>query len=272
MEVTSMRRVLLTLGALLLVMTTGCARKQTSMDATSADSDSLLASNPMEQPSGNITPQTDYNNTTEPPAQEAPPASTTKPASKPVSKPHTTTHTSHTPSTTPVETGVRVEAGTPLNISIATQVSSETANVGDTWSGELKDNVIVGDRVVFPAGSQVSGVITEANPAKKGERARLGLAVTSITVNGTRHDVDAGTEAIEAGSTRARNLGAVAGGTAAGALIGKAVGGGKGALVGALIGAGATGAGVAASKGYQVVLTECTNVTFNVKQSVTVRS
>ena len=271
-----MRRVLLTLGALLLVTTivSGCARKQTSMDSTSADSDSLLASNPMEQPSGNITPQTDYNNTTEPPAQEAPPpATTTKPASKPVSKPHTTTtHTSHTPATTPVETGVRVEAGTPLNISIATQISSETANVGDTWSGEIKDNVIVGDRVVFPAGSQVSGVITEAKPAKKGDRARLGLAVTSITANGTRHDIDAGTEAIEAGSTRARNLGAVAGGTAAGALIGKAVGGGKGALVGALIGAGATGAGVATSKGYQVVLKEGTNVTFNVTQSVTVRS
>jgi hypothetical protein len=126
---------------------------------------------------------------------------------------------------------------------------------------------------VFPAGSTVTGTVTEAVPAEKGSLARLGVEVNAITVNGTRHAVDAGTEAIVAGSPRARNLGAIAGGAAAGALIGKAVGGsGKGALIGGLLGGAAAGAGVAKSKGYQVVLKEGTVVTFNVKAPVTIRT
>jgi len=76
-----------------------------------------------------------------------------------------------------------------------------------------------------------------------------------------------------AGSTRARNVGAVAGGAAAGALIGKAVGGsGKGALIGGLIGGASAAGAAAASKGYQVVLKEGTVITFSVKENVMVRS
>ena len=72
-----------------------------------------------------------------------------------------------------------------------------------------------------------------------------------------------------AGSTRARNLGAIAGGAAAGALIGKATGDkpGTGAIIG---GAVATGA-VAASKGYQVVLSNGTVMHFVVSEDVAVR-
>jgi len=126
---------------------------------------------------------------------------------------------------------------------------------------------------VFAAGSVVTGTITEAVPAQKGSLAKLGLAVTSITSNGNKVAVDAGTESIEAGSPRARNLGAIAGGAAAGALIGRAIGGGgKGALIGGLIGGAAAGGAVAKSKGYQVVLKEGTALTFNVKQPVTVHS
>lgn len=239
----------------------GCGAKQTAMDTT-ASSDSLLSSSPVEQPSGSITPQSGFN-------QSAPVANNTAPRAPRYSPPRQST-----PSPAPArDRGVTVASGTGLNVGVDTQVSSETANVGDTWTGTLKENVIVGDRVVFPAGSVVSGVVTEAVPAEKGSRARLGLGVTGITVNGSRIAVEGGTEPIEAGSTRARNLGAMAGGAAAGALIGRAAGGsGKGALIGGLIGGAVAGAGVAKSKGYQVVLKEGTVITFNVKQPVTVRS
>jgi hypothetical protein len=72
-----------------------------------------------------------------------------------------------------------------------------------------------------------------------------------------------------AGSTRARNLGAIVGGAAAGALIGKATSDNatKGAVIG---GALATGA-VAASKGYQVVLSNGTVMTFVVSEDVAVK-
>ena len=269
-----MRRLLVLFAAALLALTllAGCGAKQTATDTT-ASSDSLLASNPVEQPSGSITPTTDLNQQAPTPTQ-TPPAEThaaTKPASTgSKSKPKPMGGT-----TAPAQdVGVTVAAGTALNISVDTQVSSETANVGDTWSGTIKENVIVGDKVVFPAGSVVSGVITESVPAGgKDVRAKLGFDVTAITVNGTKHAIEASTEPIEAGSARARNIGAVAGSAAAGALIGRAVGGsGKGALIGGLLGGAAAATAAAKSKGYQVVIKEGTVVTFNVKAPVNVRS
>jgi hypothetical protein len=264
-----MRRslVLSAVALLAIAALTGCGGNQTATDTT-ASSDSLLASNPVEQPSGSITPSSDYNQTSTTPGTSAP---ATKPASQ-----HPSTRPTTRPSTSKpaVESGTRVDAGTPLNVAVETQLSSESANVGDTWTGTLKENVIVGDRVVFPAGSVVTGVVTEVQPAGgKGKLARLGFAVSSITANGHKVGVEAGTETIEAGSARARNLGAIAASAGAGALIGKAVGGsGKGALIGGLIGGAAAGAAVAKSKGYQVVIKEGTVVTFNVKQPVTVRT
>jgi hypothetical protein len=266
-----MRRIVVSsFAALALVLSlSSCSKQQTATDTTTMGTDSLLASNPVEQPAGDITPQGQYQT----PEPATPASAPMTPAPKPATKHTSTTHTP-TPEPAPVahaHPGVTVESGTALNISVGNQISSEFANVGDTWSGELKENVIVGDRVVFPAGSIVSGTVTEAVPAQKGGTlARLGLEVNAITVNGTKHAISAGTEPIEAGSARARNLGAVAGSAAAGALIGKVVGGGKGALIGGLLGAGAAGVGVAKSKGYQVVLKEGTAVTFTVKQPTTV--
>ena len=265
-----MRRILAVSAALLLALAlAGCSKQQNTADTMSQSSDSLLASNPVEQPAGDLTPQSSYE---EP---KSTPAETPKPATKATTKKPSTRQANSTPPTQPappVDNGIMVDAGTAVNVSVSTQITTETANVGDTWTGEIKDNVIVGDRVVFPAGSTVSGVISQVIPAKKGDRATLGLSVTSINANGTSHPVNAKMEPIIAGSTRARNVGAVAGGAGAGALIGKAVGGGKGALIGGLIGGAAAGTGVAASKGYQVVLKEGTVLTFSVAEATRIRS
>ena len=267
-----MRRVFLLCGAALVLVAAlnGCASKKTA-EETSTSSDSLLASNPVEQPQGSLTPQTQYQQqqTSEPPPMEQPTAE----------KPRATSTKTHSrpspssPSREPAETGVTLAAGTPIQVGVTAQLSTETANVGDTWTGEVKDNVIVGNTVVVPAGSQVNGVIAAVAPAQKGSRASLELAVKSVMVNGKSHPVSASMEPIVAGSTRARNVGAVAGGAAAGALIGKAVGGsGKGALIGGLIGGASAAGAAAASKGYQVVLKEGTVITFSVKENVMVRS
>jgi hypothetical protein len=255
-----------TIALLAVLAIAGCSRSNDSTSNLDNSTDSLLSSNPVEQPAGDITPQSTYDQQQSPPETKAPaPRPTTRPRTRPASS---------SPSTqAPRDPGVTVSAGTPISVGVNTQISSENANVGDTWTGEVKDAVIVGDRVVIPAGSTVHGVITAARPAKKGDLAMLDLAVTSVEANGRTLDVDASTQEIVAGSPRARNLGAVAGGAAAGALIGKAVGGGgKGALIGGLIGAAGAGAGVAASKGYQVVLKEGTTLTFTVDRNTTVRS
>jgi len=237
----------------------GCTKK--AEQATSeTSSDSLVASNPTERQSGDITPQAEYQ---EPPKTEAPPPVVTP-------KPRATKPAPKTEPPRPAEApGVTMAAGTPLKIEITAAVTSETAQAGDSWVGTVKDNVIVGDRVLIPAGSTVNGVVNGSTPAKKGDRAMLLLGVTSVNVNGRDIAVSGSTDSIIAGSTRARNLGAVAGGAAAGAIIGRAVGGsGKGGLIGGLIGAAASGAVVASTKGYQVAIKPGTEITFTTNEPV----
>ena len=160
-----------------------------------------------------------------------------------------------------------IPSGTSIEVTLHNSLSSESANVGDSWTGS-----VLNGREGIPAGSLVAGTVTSVKPAKKGDRAMLDLGMTAITVGDRRYAVHGSTEAIIAGSTRARNLGAIAGSAAAGALIGKAVSGSnKGTIIGGLIGGGAATGVVAASDGYQVVLKSGTSLTFTTSEVVAVR-
>ena len=259
-----MRRVLVMLGAALLIAAmAGCGQKAEQAAETSRDS--LLAANPVETPQGDITPESQYQ---EPEKQaETPPVA--KPASKPKPKAKPAPTPPATPAAAPSNPGVRVPAGTGIKVTVAAQISSETAHPGDTWSGTVTAPVVISTSAPIPAGSRVTGVVVGSMAAEKGSRAFLVLAVRTIEVEGRTHAVHATADSIIAGSTRARNLGAVAGGAAAGALIGKVVGGSnKGAVIGGLIGAAATTGAVAASKGYQVVLKEGTELVFSVNDDI----
>lgn len=255
-----MRKILLMMCGVLVVaaLLAGCGGQKADMAESS--SDSLLSANPSEPASGDITPQTDYQQ--QPGGGQSAPASNPRPSSpKPSPKP------------APSNPGVTVPEGTPIKVTVDAQISSETAQAGDTWTGVVKEPVVIGTAAPIPAGSVVRGVITGSQAAERGNRAFLALAVTSVTIDGREHSVAAGTDSIIAGSPRARNLGAIAGSAAAGALIGKAVGGGgKGALIGGLIGGAAATGVVAKSKGYQVVLKPGTELTFTVDRAVTMKN
>jgi hypothetical protein len=152
-------------------------------------------------------------------------------------------------------------------VTLGSGLSSENASVGDAWTGS-----VVNGRDGIPAGSAVSGTVSTVRSARKGDRAMLDLKLTSITLGGRSYPMHGGTEAIIAGSTRARNLGAIAATAAGGALVGTAVGGsGKGTLIGAIVGGGAATGVVAGSKGFQVVLKSGTPLTFTTSQAVAVR-
>lgn len=168
-------------------------------------------------------------------------------------------------------TGHTLLAGTAFNVVLGSTISSETASVGDAWHGTVQENVATQNGGMIAAGSPVHGVVVGVTAAKRGSRAMLDLGIRQIRVNGGDASVTASSEAVIAGSTRARNLGAIAGGAVAGALIGKVVGDGKNAAVGGLIGGGAATAVVAGSKGYQVVLSNGTVMSFTVNQTVAVR-
>lgn len=260
------RWITLSLGIVLIAVLAGCAKKTETAQTTTTDS-SAFATNPTEQTPGTITPQGQVP-APEPATTPPPPAPTPRRERAPRTAPSGGT----SPARTAVAPSVSVPSGTPVSVTVNSKISSETAQVGDTWTGVVKENVNVGEKTVIPAGSTVSGTVTDVKPAARGDRATLALAVSSISVEGRDYPVHASTEPIVAGSTRARNLGAMAGGAAAGALIGRAVGGsGKGALIGGLIGGAAAGGAVAKSKGYQVVLKEGTDITFNTTSSVAIR-
>jgi hypothetical protein len=243
----------------------GCG--QSNEQASETASDSLLAASPVEPAQTGITPQTEYQ--PEQPQQEPPPPAPKPVASKP--KPKPAPPKNETPSQ-PVARGVTVPAGTAIKINVVAQITSETAMSGDTWSGVVTEPLVIGTSAPIPAGSKVSGVIASAKAAEKGSRAHLVLAVRTIEVNGRTYHIHATADSLIAGSTRARNVGAVAGSAGAGALIGKAVSGsGKGALVGGLIG-GLVGAGaVSTSKGYQVTVKEGTELVFTTDDVVVMK-
>jgi len=257
-----MRKILLTTCVILaaFALIAGCGAK--TEQAMESSSDSLLASNPSEPAPGDITPQTEYQPPPEPAPVSPPPAAAPRPKPRP---------RADTPRPAPVNPGVTVPEGTAIKVSVDAQITSETAQPGDSWTGTVKEPVIIGTAAPIPAGSVVHGVVTGSLAAEKGNRAMLVLAVKSITVGSTEHAVPAGTDSIIAGSPRARNLGAIAGGAAAGALIGKAVGGNKGALIGGLLGGGAATGAVAKTKGYQVVLKPGTELTFSVNRAVVMK-
>lgn len=162
-------------------------------------------------------------------------------------------------------------SGTSIEVTLATPLTSETAGVGDAWTGSVRTASVVDGRNVITAGSSVSGTVTSVKAAKKGDRAMLDLGLSSITVNGRSYHVRGGMESVIAGSTRARNLGAIAAATAAGAVAGHAIGGSdKGTVIGAVVGAGAATGVVSQTKGWQVVLKEGTPLIFTTTESVAV--
>ena len=245
-----------------LAVLAGCGKK--AEQAATTASDSLLAASPVEPAQGNINPQSDFQQ--QPAGETEKPAPAETPKKKPAVKPST-------PPAAPAKTGVTIPAGTGIKVAVNAKISSETAQQGEAWEGTVKAPIIIGDRVAIPDGAIVHGVVAGVLPAEKGSRAMLLLAVRSVDIDGVNYSVGATTDSIIAGSTRARNVGAVAGGAAAGALIGKAVGGGgKGALIGGLIGGAATAGAVAGTKGYQVVVQEGSEMTFTTREAEVVKN
>ena len=163
---------------------------------------------------------------------------------------------------------VLVSAGTPISVRLDSQISTEDARSGNTWNGTVSQSVYSGGRVVIPAGSPVEGVVTTAAQGTHDSKARLGLAVRRVTVNGRTQSMNANTATIVAGSNRAKKLGAIAIGAGAGALLGHTVAkDNHGTLIGGLVG-GAAGYGLTRNALRTLQIKPGTVVTFSTSQDV----
>ncbi len=139
----------------------------------------------------------------------------------------------------------QIPSGTQVQVRLGQTISSEKARSGDTWSGTLASDLLIGGNTVGRRGDPVQGRVADAKASGRLEgTAVLELQLTSINGN----PVNSETLNSQGGNHKGRNSKAIGGTAVAGAIIGALAGGGKGAAIGAGAG-GAAGAAGAASGG-----------------------
>ncbi len=129
-----------------------------------------------------------------------------------------------------------VRANTPIEVRLDSRISTEDSRQGDVWTGRMSRDVLSRDGVAIPAGAQVEGVVTTSMSGGRDHQAELGLAVREVTLNGEQRSLNADTEPLVAGSNRAKQIGAIAGGALIGEVVGHEIDHRHGGLIGALLG------------------------------------
>ena len=186
--------------------------------------------------------------------------------------------TSGSKAKTPMAPATRtLDAGRQFTMATSQTISSHNAKPGDPFTATVVANVSDGaGRVTIPAGSEVSGTITDvksaSNPSSSGT---LTLTVNSVTVRGRSYPIEASIDSLD---TQRQGQGVSGGdvakvgvGAAAGAILGRVIGKNtKGAVIGGIMG-GIVGAGVAVeTKHADIVLPAGTHVLVTLVQHLTV--
>jgi len=169
-------------------------------------------------------------------------------------------------------TEVTIPSGTTLRLELSSAVGSDTSRVEEAVRATLRTPVSVNGKVVLPAGSEVSGVVTDAEGSGRVKgRARIAMRFNSIRAAGESYDIRTSGYAQEAAATKKQDATKIAVGAGAGAALGAILGGGSGAAKGAAIG-GAGGTGVVlATKGKEVHLGPGAGITTRLTAPITVR-
>jgi hypothetical protein len=160
---------------------------------------------------------------------------------------------------------IEVPGGTHIPLVLHNAVSTRSARPGDPVYFETLFPVLVDGHVVIPAGSYISGEVTDAKRAGRVKgRAELGIKLTTVIlpnaymVNLNASPSSAGTGGgetvdnegkVKGDTDKASDAGTIIKSTAAGAGIGGIAGGAKGAGIGAGIGAAAGLGAVLLSRG-----------------------
>jgi hypothetical protein len=204
-----------------------------------------------------------------PPAQSAPAASPQAPAPPPTSggaPANNEAPAAATSASAPAKAAtIEVPGGTHIPLVLHNAISTRTARPGDPVYFETLFPIMIDGHVVIPAGSYMSGEVTEAKRAGRVKgRAELGIKLTTMILpNAYMVNLNAipsgagsgGGESvtsegkIQGDTDKASDAGTVIKSTAAGAGIGGIAGGGRGAGIGAGIGAAAGLGAVLLSRG-----------------------
>lgn len=165
-----------------------------------------------------------------------------------------------------------VPSGTEITISLGSTIGSKVSKPGDTFTGSVARDVVVGNAVAIPQGASVSGTVTDAKPLGRFKGgAVLQVRLDSVRVNGADVPVQAAARSFSEKGKGKRTAVLTGGGAALGGIIGALAGGGKGAAIGAAAGAGAGAGGSAFTGNKEIVLQAESDLSFELSQPLEVR-
>jgi len=164
-----------------------------------------------------------------------------------------------------------IPESTAIHVTLDQALASNQSRPGDHFAATISEPIVIGGKTVIPQGASAEGIIVDARPSGRlMGRARLQLALESVTVSGENYGVRTSFSSKKGGDHKKRNWAWIGGGAGGGALIGALAGGGEGALIGGPIGAGA-GTAVAFLTGKKDIhLRPETELTFKLSEPVTI--
>ena len=173
----------------------------------------------------------------------------------------------------PTMMAMDVAAGTPLEITLETAVSSETSKAEDAVRGKVAKPVVVSGMTVIPAGAPVRGnvVAAEQSGRVKG-RASVTLRFNEVMVANTPYKIQTTRIVREAAATKGEDAKKIGIGAGVGTAIGAIAGGKKGAAIGAGVGAGAGTGAVLATRGEEVRIPAGTTLRTKIDESVRINA
>ena len=167
---------------------------------------------------------------------------------------------------------VTVPAGTTLNVTLETAVSSDNSNVEDVVRAKLAKPIVINGISVVPVGAEVVGSVLKATQSGRVKgRASLAFRFNRLRSGKETHDIRTARIAREAEATKGEDAKKVGIGAGAGALIGAIARGKKGAAVGGAVGAGAGTGVVVATRGEEVRLAAGTAVRTTLEEPITIQ-
>ena len=167
---------------------------------------------------------------------------------------------------------VTIPSGTTLRLDLSTAVASDSSNVEQPVTATLRSPVSINGQVVLPTGSEVTGVVTQADGSGRVKgRARIAMRFSRLRAHGDSYDIKTSGYAQEAAATKKKDATKIAIGAGAGAALGAILGGGSGAAKGAAVGGAAGTGAVLATKGDEVRLGPGANISTRLTAPLTIR-
>jgi len=143
----------------------------------------------------------------------------------------------------PAADGPKIPAGSTLHVRLETTITSKTNKQGDTFTGQVEQDIVSGGQTIVPQGSTVNGHVGFLKPAGRIKgKAQMRLVIDSVTTPEDRKFTLSSTLADShggvCGNATNDDEGTIVGcgkskkDAAKGAALGAAVGAGAGATVG----------------------------------------